>query len=300
MSLLTFERLDAPFGAVATGFDSSGRVSDDEAAEFRRQLDEHQLLLLRGTRMDADVQIRLVGIFGQLCDERGTGRLHTVVSNVEPDTFLQTRLLFHQDHAWSPFPPQVLSLYAETLEGAIIPTFFASNVRAHQSLSASQRTRFADLKAAHAMRRPQPGVDVHSYEMHRIRLDPASEADLKTYPRTVQPLICAHPRTHRPMLYATELFTSHILDCSPEDSESVIQEVYEVLYEPSNIYVHEWLVGDLVIWDNLALQHARAATRPESRRTLRRVVISSKSMADVNAFADGTDAWSLESPSTTS
>jgi hypothetical protein len=34
----------------------------------------------------------------------------------------------------------------------------------------------------------------------------------------------------------------------------------------------QWRLGDLVLWDNIALQHARAAVNPSSRRTLRRVV----------------------------
>jgi alpha-ketoglutarate-dependent taurine dioxygenase len=42
----------------------------------------------------------------------------------------------------------------------------------------------------------------------------------------------------------------------------------------ANAYEHEWREGDLVVWDNLALQHSRRAI-PLSRgeRTFRRVAV---------------------------
>jgi len=47
-----------------------------------------------------------------------------------------------------------------------------------------------------------------------------------------------------------------------------------VLYQPETVYAHEWREGDLVIWDNIALQHARAQVLPDTRRTLRRVLVN--------------------------
>ena len=38
------------------------------------------------------------------------------------------------------------------------------------------------------------------------------------------------------------------------------------------MYEHHWRNGDLVIWDNVALQHARPPIADGTRRTLRRVV----------------------------
>ena len=43
------------------------------------------------------------------------------------------------------------------------------------------------------------------------------------------------------------------------------------MYAPDNVYEHTWQVGDLLVWDNLALQHARDAVN--GRRTLRRVPV---------------------------
>jgi alpha-ketoglutarate-dependent taurine dioxygenase len=46
-------------------------------------------------------------------------------------------------------------------------------------------------------------------------------------------------------------------------------------------------VGDVVVWDNIAVQHARPVPPPAAPRTLHRVAISERSIFDlVPAFAD--------------
>jgi hypothetical protein len=49
-----------------------------------------------------------------------------------------------------------------------------------------------------------------------------------------------------------------------------------VLYDPAFVFEHEWRQGDVVIWDNLALQHSREAFREgqDGTRDLRRVVVN--------------------------
>jgi taurine dioxygenase len=44
------------------------------------------------------------------------------------------------------------------------------------------------------------------------------------------------------------------------------------MYQPAFVYEHAWENGDLVAWDNLAVQHARPnLTRDGPVRTLRKV-----------------------------
>ena len=43
--------------------------------------------------------------------------------------------------------------------------------------------------------------------------------------------------------------------------------------DPDTTYVHEWTLGDLIIWDNVALAHARPPFDSNESRTLRRTPI---------------------------
>jgi alpha-ketoglutarate-dependent taurine dioxygenase len=82
---------------------------------------------------------------------------------------------------------------------------------------------------------------------------------------------------------ADSLFMDTVVDMEFDDSEALRAELHGYLYDPANIYRHDWAVGDLVIWNNVALQHSRPPLQPETgERTHRRV------SGTVNS---GTTAW---------
>lgn len=75
------------------------------------------------------------------------------------------------------------------------------------------------------------------------------------------------------------------------ESDELLASVEAVLYESGLIYTHRWKSGDLVVWDNIAVQHARGPV-PDQRtdpdappRSLRRVVIGSVDYTDQIALA---------------
>jgi len=62
---------------------------------------------------------------------------------------------------------------------------------------------------------------------------------------------------------------------------------------PENTFVHDWSEGDFVFWDNLAVQHARAAIpAADGERTLRRVsfCIQGNGIEETVRFLDAGDA----------
>ena len=64
----------------------------------------------------------------------------------------------------------------------------------------------------------------------------------------------------------------HRSSCSAE-SHALLEALSGHPYEPEHVYAHEWKPGDLVMWDNLTVQHARPEPRP-APRTLRRYHVS--------------------------
>ena len=50
-------------------------------------------------------------------------------------------------------------------------------------------------------------------------------------------------------------------------------DLFDVLYAADNTFEHDWRTGDLVVWDNLATQHARESViRQGPERSLRKVI----------------------------
>ena len=260
------------FAVEVSGVDPSRRISEAEAEELRALLDTHQLLVLRAPGLDWEAQRRFLALFGPIFDEARDGSGYSRVSNVV-GVFPTGRLLFHQDFAFTPHPHPVQSLFAEEVSGGVAPTLFVSNSRGFERLSPAQREAWAGLTGVHARDATRSGQPDDEFVRVRLRALPDGD-DPQRYPRAHHPVLLRHPRTCAPLLFVNEYYTSHILELPGDDGEQVIQDALALLYDPADIYAHDWRPGDLVVWDNIALQHARSAVSPDTRRTLRRILVN--------------------------
>jgi taurine dioxygenase len=97
-----------------------------------------------------------------------------------------------------------------------------------------------------------------------------------TWPCAVHPVVVPHPVTGEPCIYVNEMQTTAILGLAQHESDALLDTLFAHLYDAANIYEHKWRGNDLVVWDNLSLQHARRKVGEHSDRTLRRVVFGEK------------------------
>ncbi len=57
------------------------------------------------------------------------------------------------------------------------------------------------------------------------------------------------------------------------ESRALLDELCDHGEQPRFIYQHRWRVGDLLIWDNRCVTHARTDFAPSERRLLKRVTV---------------------------
>lgn len=79
-----------------------------------------------------------------------------------------------------------------------------------------------------------------------------------------------HPSTGHPLLICNTLMADFIVGLPKDQSDALLERLCQELEQPEFIYEHVWKVGDLLLWDNLAVQHARTDFDPNERRALRR------------------------------
>ena len=65
------------------------------------------------------------------------------------------------------------------------------------------------------------------------------------------------------------------------ESDATLNALFAELYRDDRVYRHHWNNGDLVIWDNIALQHARCDLTGMTPRRLQRIVVADKSFFDL-------------------
>lgn len=253
--------LSPPFGVEVLGVDlhaDPGPVAD----ELRSLLARHHLLCFREPALGAEEQLRLLAVFGPLLDESFDGTGWTYVSNVEEGGVLgEWEYLFHSDLEFTDDPIRVISLYAVELPDEPTSTRFADTARAARRLDAATRALVEGRTAIHVY----PLTDARGDTRFRLSEVDAGAATAE------HPVLMTHPVTGDELLYVGAMQTDSIVGLPEDESEELLARCWEVLYGPDNVYEHVWSVGDLLVWDNLALHHARSAVR--GPRTLRRVPV---------------------------
>jgi alpha-ketoglutarate-dependent taurine dioxygenase len=173
------------------------------------------------------------------------------------------RLLFHCDTMWAEEPQELLSLYGYHVDQPSVPTLFADMLHAWDTLPDDLRARVGHLEA-------RQGFE------HRYANRGGDDDVIDTYYEesrwTVTPIARPHPRNGRTALFVSQQVTLNLVGVEPEENEEILEALFAHLYAPENILTHQWRTGDLVIWDNLAVQHARGTVALEGpERTLRKV-----------------------------
>jgi taurine dioxygenase len=250
MSELRTQPLE-PFG-VALDHDFRAPLSPEAQAEFKALIDREGLALVRGPVLTMDQQVRMMEYLGPILN-KASGRGY-----VAPDDgVLGTMGLdFHSDISFTPEPFEFLSLHAvEVVDGASWTEFMHAG-RGYQRLPERLKARLEGLEVTTIGK--VTGGEI------RFRRNPVMRRI-----RTGAPILYM-PRSNQPCFEAL----------LPEDSAGLLEEVFSYVYTDDNIVHHDWCIGDLVVWDNLALQHARPDLTGVHPRRLQRVVVANKSLLD--------------------
>lgn len=267
--------LPSAFGAEVCGLDVAVVLDETTRSQLRAAFDEHGVLVFRSTPMARQTQTFLTELVcgeEDLSDEKISADAERqssfyISNRIEDAAAPFGRLMWHSDGMWSDHPFEVISLYGEAVEPPVQPTQFASTTRAWDTLPAELRGQVEQVSA----------VQVPGPESFAHRRGEDDDGDLvqpirdKEYSVT-KPVVYRHPRTGRKLLFVSQQMTSHIDGIPPEASDEVLESLFEHMYASENLLEHHWQEGDLVLWDNLACQHARADVKLESAvRTLRKV-----------------------------
>lgn len=245
------------FGAKITGFDLQHGRDPEDITSLREAYDEHHLLVFRGAdSIDPERHVEIMSWLGPIgANGDGRGKNWTVLHNDEPAGSLP--LPFHCDISYMEYPIEGIGLHPVALPYASTSTTFVSNARAWDALPEVTKGQLRGRKARHYY---ASGAQMHQ--------------DWPTF-EYWHPACLAHAKTGRELLFVTEHHVDRLEGMAEDEAADVLQQLFAELYAPDHRYEHVWQLGDLVAWDNLAVQHAR--TRPAERsggeRCLQRVAI---------------------------
>ena len=293
MTTLQVREITPGFGAEVEGWSPGADLDPATVEQLRRAFDDYGVLVFRDVDVTAEDQRCLCGLL--VGDEAPTDRAaaeanshlySTRISNKDEDgNAPYGRLLFHADGMWSESPQELLSLYGEQVEPPSVPTIYVSATRALERLPDGLRTRIEGRTAVHLTgQRNRGGYD----ESEILQAERSAEKSRST------PVELTHPRTGETILYVSQMMTANVEGLEPDESEALLEELFAVLYDDDHAFEHDWRERDLVVWDNLAVQHGRGLlTQEGTERSLRKVSAPApsaamKASAEKPAFARGT------------
>jgi taurine dioxygenase len=261
--------LPGPIGTEVRGIDLHGVLDDPEIAQLLDAFDRRHLLLVREQELSGEEQVRFCRHFGPISPESSEG--YGYVSNVHPNGILRDGAIrFHADLAFTTDPVQAISLLAMEVPPSGAPTLFADASGVLDRMPKSLRARLEH----HSI------VNLYDFTLSTDRR--MRERDIAPgSPIVERPMVGVHPRTGVPVVNANALQTDRVVGLDEQASEALLAELFEVLYAPDNVLVLDWAVGDLVTWDNLAIQHERPDFPVLEPRTMQRVCIHDKSLLDL-------------------
>lgn len=273
--MLTIRRLGESLGAEIGGVDLSRPLAEDVFAQVAKAFFDNEVVVFRGQRLSPAQQIAFTRRFGEL--EHHVRRESClpgfpeilIVSNVLDERgraigAQDAGRFWHSDLSYKREPSLLSALYALEVPAkdgrALGDTGFVSATAAYAALPEETKRRLQGLR------------NVHSYRYYRAKNAEAqkaeaaaggravqehvpSEEQLKTVPDVAMPVVRTHPVTGRKALFVNEAHTSHIPGLPGAQSEELLADLYAHLARPEFAYTHRWQPGDLLMWDNCAVQH---------------------------------------------
>lgn len=261
---LDLHPLNPHFGVEVRGLDLREDPSEATRAALRAAFRQHRLLLLREQDITTEQQTRFAEIFGpvQLRERNKVKSAEATaqhVSNVRQDgVFGKGDLDFHCDQLFQKEPLSALILYAlEVPVDAGGDTRFSDNMAVLDRMPGELRARAETLhvRQEYTFR----GTLAKDWNM-----DAAAEL------ATVHPMVWRAAPEDRGALWVNKLSSVGVVELPGEEGQALMTRLREYLYDPEVIYDHVWKPGDLVLWDNRRLQHARTPYDETQPRTLRR------------------------------
>jgi taurine dioxygenase len=292
--MITVNRIGKHLGAEIAGVDLSRPMDDSTFAQISNAFFDNEVMVLRNQKITPEQQIAFTRRFGVL--EQHVRKEHRlegypeilIVSNVlngqgKAIGVEDAGRFWHSDLSYKQVPSLLSALYAIEVpvkNGTVLGnTSFASTTAAYDALPDDMKRKLGALKNVHSYVYYR-GKNIQAQKEEQARGDRVvqehvlTDEHLKQVPDADMPIVRTHPVTGRKGLFINEAHTSHIAGLSKAEGDALLKEICAHIIKPEFQYEHHWRAGDLLMWDNVAVQHkANFNYRLPLRRVMYRTTV---------------------------
>jgi taurine dioxygenase len=273
--VISIRRLGGHLGAEIAGVDLSRPLDEGAFAEVSRAFFEHQVVVFRDQALTPARQIAFTARFGEL--EHHVRKEHRLPEH--PEILVVSNVLdprgraigvqdagrfWHSDLSYKQVPSLLSALYALEVpvrDGVVLgATSFASTCAAYDALPADEQRRLQGLRNVHSYRYYR-GKNVEAQQEEQrlgrrvVQEHAPGDEQLRSVPDVEVPIVRTHPVTGRKSLFINEAHTSRVTGLPEAEGAALLARLCAHIVRPEFRYEHQWRAGDLLMWDNVAVQH---------------------------------------------
>ena len=234
------EAISAPLGARISELDLR-HIDDNDFAAINDLFLKHKVLAFGDQVLTPKEQMGFAARWGQLVRHPYAG-MEDYPDIIELRNVGKARDInqhWHSDMTYNLAPPKLTMLYALEAPDIGGDTAFSNQLLAYQGLSNGLRGIVDGLTAEHSA----------------AGLAAVYKADGAEAPRAIHPVVRTHDETGERALYVCRAFTNKFVGWRQQESEALLEYLYEHSVRPEYQARHHWHKGDLVMWDNRCLLH---------------------------------------------
>jgi taurine dioxygenase len=280
MDVMTKSRFDVVpltqhIGAEIRGIDLRDKPDEETIRAINRAWLDHLVLIFPDQQLSQEDLVRVTGYFGERAEHSrppkyfpkgyskmlpGVMLISNIRENGEPIGALPDgEMMFHHDMIHTEVPSKATLLYSVEIPATGGNTLFASGYAAYDTLDPAIRNRLEGRRA------------IHHYNYGSTQK--GDTRGTEAYGECVHPVFRTHEDTGRKAIYVNRLMTVGVVDMPQEESERLLNAVFDHAEKHAFVYEHVWRVGDLLLWDNRCSSHARTDFPSTERRLMLRTTV---------------------------
>ena len=274
------------FAGEVSGVDLRRPLSPETVAAIDSGMDEYAVLVFRGQDINDEEQLAFSRTLGPIessiggnitrLDQRRLSTDIADVSNLDQNQNIYARddrrrlfnlgnRLWHSDSSFRAIPAKYSLLSARSIPADGPNTEYADMRAAYDTLDDKIKAEVEGLICEHSL----------MYSRGQLGFTDFTEEEQQTFAPVRQVLVRTHPVTMRKSLFLAS-HAGTIVGWPMAEARIFLRDLIEWATQPQFVYVHDWRLHDLVIWDNRQTMHrVRRFNETEDVRDVRRTTVSS-------------------------
>jgi alpha-ketoglutarate-dependent taurine dioxygenase len=223
-------------------------LSGSRAAQIRELAETRGVLLFRGLDMSDEQQLAFTRTLGPVFDAGGGDVCKVTFDRNENPALWEYNygnFSWHIDRTDTDVPPFASILNAKRLTDEGGQTEFANTYAAYADLPEDDKRLIDRLKVVHKVEASFRETVPHPTAEQRTRW--------RGFPDRIHPLVWHHRSGRRSLVTSTS--GAHVVGLEEAESAALLARLMAWATRPEYVYVHEWRLGDIVLWDNTGTMH---------------------------------------------